>query len=826
MSENVNSSNELTSAEAGQLKEEETKVVKKVVRKKQKKESTDEPAVIPVSDVTETDSTASQDVTEGKLSKKDTKKRMSKETVTKKPVKKTAKVSIPKPRKEKAVPEAITSDHVETPEIPVLAEEVLQETVSSRVPFEKMAKVKEEADIATLPEIQSVQIAVEPAEIQTSTVSLVDDNISSLVVDEQIVEVKGKTDIALSPETPSETVTDEPEVKTGQAELIVSDTEEDEVIIPAPDQEFTEDEEEMEVSGGHADYSVYEKPELIGILRELLQNEYHPSVKNNIENIKLNFYKKHRFEIDEKRRNFVESGQPAEQFVIEPDPVEAEFKDLYNVYKSLRTDFNEKLESEKEENLKKKYKIIEEIKDLTNNQESINRTFNEFRDLQRRWREIGLVPQAELKNLWETYHYHVEKFYDFVKINRELRDLDLKKNLEEKIKLCDKAEELLIEPNVVRAFKALQKYHDQWREIGPVPNEKKEEIWERFREVTNMINKKHQDYFESIRKEQENNLEAKTLLCEKAEEITAAAIDSHKDWEKYTAEIIEIQKLWRTIGFATRKDNTRIYERFRTACDSFFSAKRGYYDENKEEQNNNLQFKTDLCIQAESLKDSTDWKKTTEDFIKLQEKWKTIGPVARKHSDVIWKRFRAACNHFFEVKGKYFSNIDEQYEENLRKKLEIIEKVEKLEQSENSSDMLEILKNFQKEFTEIGHVPIRMKDKVQKQFREALNKQFDNLHIDDVKRTVFLYKQKMEIIPQPGRPVRQFRVEKDRILSNIKQLETDIALLENNIGFFARTKNAEALINDVNAKIEKARKNILIEKQKLDIIHKMENQKL
>jgi hypothetical protein len=624
----------------------------------------------------------------------------------------------------------------------------------------------------------------------------------------------------------TETISDS-EVKEVRAVIhepakIIEQSELSEHVFHEAEEEYEEETEEERDDS--IDYSPLSKEELIGILREILQSEYTPGVKNNIENIKLNFYKKHRTEIDEKRRKFIEDGGLPEHFKTDTDPVESEFKDLYNVYKSLRTGFNEKVEAEKYENLKNKYQIIEEIKELTNKQESINKTFNEFRELQRKWRETGLVPQSEMKNLWETYHYHVEKFYDYVKINRELRDLDLKKNLEEKIRLCDKAEELLLETNVLKAFKALQKYHDQWREIGPVPMEKKEEIWERFKEASNKINKKHQEYFDNIRREQENNLQAKTLLCEKTEEIVEQVSGNHKDWEKFSREIIELQKLWKTIGFATRKENTRIYERFRNACDSFFGAKRNFYDENKEEQNNNLQSKTDLCIQAESLKDSTDWKKTTEDFIRLQEKWKTIGPVPRKHSDIIWKRFRSACNYFFEEKEKHFANIDQQYEENLKKKLELIEKVEKFEQQENT-DTLEMLKNFQKEWMEIGHVPIKMKDRIQKQFRDAINKQFDNLKIDEVKRTVFLYKQKLETISQPSRNSKQLKIEKDKILSTIKQLETDIALLENNIGFFAKTKNAESLINDVNARIEKAKKNIIIEKQKLDMIHKIENQK-
>ncbi|SEH05395.1 Uncharacterised protein [Candidatus Venteria ishoeyi] len=517
----------------------------------------------------------------------------------------------------------------------------------------------------------------------------------------------------------------------------------------------------------------------------------------------------------------IEGGDPA-SFVFQPDENEEKLKIQLNEYKKLKAEFNRGIELEKEANLKKKYEIIDEIKELINGQESINKTFNDFRDLQRKWRETGLVPQSEVKNLWENYHHNIEQFYDYVKINRELRDLDLKKNLENKIKLCETAEELMIEPSVVKAFKLLQKLHEQWREIGPVPEENREDVWERFKSATTNINKTHQEYFENLKQEQTNNLNAKLALCEKAEEIANQENNKHKDWENQSDELIEVQKLWKTIGFATKKENNKIFERFRAACDLFFSKKRDFYYEHREAQNNNLQLKTELCMQAEAIKDSTDWKKTSNELIRLQKDWKEIGPVPRKQSDIIWKRFRATCNEFFERKSNYFANIDQEFDGNLKAKEELIERVKNFVQAESVEENINRLKAFQNEWTEIGHVPFKLKDKIQKDFRDAINNQFDKLKIDSEKRSVLVYKQRLEGISQGDRPERLYRVEKDRILETIRHMESDIVLLENNIGFFAKTKNAEALIKDVNSKIEKAKIRIKTEKQKLDLINKFE----
>jgi len=572
-----------------------------------------------------------------------------------------------------------------------------------------------------------------------------------------------------------------------------------------------------------ADYSNLNEVELLASLVKLLENDDVESIKNDVDAIKIYFFRIYRANIEAQKAAFAEAGGDLTEFKAEPDPYELELRNQLKQYQDLRSDHNKKIDETKETNLQKKYEIIEEIKSLINNKESINRTFHEFRELQNRWREIGLVPQAKLKDLWETYHHHVENFYDFIKINKELRDLDLKKNLEIKMEICEKSEELLVEPSIIKAFNILQKYHEQWREVGPVPRDKKDELWERFKAATSIINKKHQDYFEGRKSDQKKNLDAKVALCEKVEEIAATAIETHRDWDERSRDLIELQKMWRTIGFAPKKDNNKIYERFRIASDEFFDHKREFYNQNKEEQTNNLQMKTDLCVQAEALKDSTDWKKTADEFINIQKAWKEIGPVPRKYSDVIWKRFRAACDHFFESKSKHFSSIDGEQSENLKLKRDLLEEVKKFSLSGDDNVDLDKLKEFQRSFTEIGHVPFKEKDAIQNEFRDVINHHFDSLRIDEKRRNLMKFKNKVAGNTGSGKGQNKNRFEREKYMTKLKQMESDLALLDNNIGFFANTKNAEALIGDVNQKIQNTKEKIEFLKEKIRIMDAMDD---
>jgi len=581
------------------------------------------------------------------------------------------------------------------------------------------------------------------------------------------------------------------------------------------------DEEKLTVLD--VDYSTYSEEELINELKNLVEAEDLIAIANKVESIKINFYKKLKTKQSEQKANFIENGGFEEEFKPEVDSFEQELKALFQQYKQKRAELNKDIEADKEANLKKKLEIIEEIKTLVNRKESINKTFLEFKELQQKWREIGVVPQANMKDLWENYHHHVENFYDYIKINKELRDLDLKKNLEEKINLCEKAEALILEPSVLKSFNNLQKYHDLWREIGPVPRDKKEELWERFKAATTQINKKHQDFFENRKSSQKKNLDAKTALCEKVEEILASNIDSHKDWEEKSKELVELQKYWRTIGFAPKKENTTVYERFRKACDSFFDQKREFYTKNKEEQTNNLQLKIDLCVQAEALKESTDWKKTTEEFINIQKKWKEIGPVPRKQSDIIWKRFRAACDAFFKQKSEFFSSKDSEQAENLKQKNELIDAVVNFVSEGNDEKDFEHLRDFQRKWTEIGHVPIQEKDSIQKRFRDAINVQFDKLRVADKDRTLVKFKNKMTDWKTSSKGQNKMYAERDKYVTKLKHIESDLITLKNNIGFFSNSKNAEALIKDVERKIAMNEEQIVYLKEKIRVIDSVED---
>lgn len=691
----------------------------------------------------------------------------------------------------------------------------LQETDALQEPevVETLIESSETAAVVE-PEVSEVTTEAEPEIVEAPVVAeeSVDaaENLSSADIQEEP---------AVEPESAPEEVNAAPalsgdEKKEIREEPVAAETEnaetsEDETGENNEEEEYVEDE-------GHPDYSQFSQIELVNTLRELVENEDGQDRKINL--IVAAFNLKVKDNIAELKKRFVEEGGNPDEFVAEEDPYENDIRELIKKHRQARFEQAKKMEAEKETNLQKKYAIIEDIKNLLNTEESINKTFQEFRELQRLWYELGPVPQAKMKDLWDTYHFHVENFYDYIKINKELRDLDLKKNLEMKINLCEKAEELLIEPSVIRAFNTLQKFHEQWREIGPVPRDKKDEIWDRFKAVTSAINQKHQEFFEKRKGEQKRNLEAKIALCEKVEEICNMEIDSHRDWDDKSKQLIELQKVWRTIGFAPKRDNNKIYDRFRNACDQFFNKKRDFYSQNKELQNKNMQMKIDLCMEAEALKESADWKKTTQQFIDIQKRWKEIGPVPRKHSDLLWKRFRAACDYFFDRKSEHFSDIDDEQLENLNAKKALITEVENFVPGGDVSDALKILREFQRKWTEIGHVPIREKDDIQNRFRTAINKHFDTLKVDSSKRESINFRSKIANLTENQRGLSKVRQEREKYMIKLKQLENDLTLLDNNIGFFANSKNAQALIADVNQKIADTREKIEMLKEKIRII--------
>lgn len=567
------------------------------------------------------------------------------------------------------------------------------------------------------------------------------------------------------------------------------------------------------------DYSTFEKEHLISRLSLLIEERPVNEIKGDIDRIKINFYKKHRSEFELKKMQFLNEGGELKDFKPVDDPLELNLKELLKQFRKKKSELNKTIEINKQENLKKKYEIINEIKDLINREESLHKTFQEFRDLQTRWRGVGIIPQQNVKDLWETYHHHVEKFYGFVKINKELRDLDLKKNQESKINLCETAEKILLESNVVDTYKTLQKYHDQWREIGPVPHENKNEIWERFKDVTAKINKRHHQYYQDLKDQQKNNLEKKTELCDKVEEINKQCnMESPGNWEKRADEIKKLQTAWRSIGFAPRKHNNKIYKKFREACDAFFQTKRNYYIEHKDVQNNNLKIKTDLCIQAESFQDSEDWKKTTDALIKLQKKWKEAGPVPRKSSEKVWKCFRAACDKFFERKSEYYSNRDEIFKDNYKLKKELISEIEKQEPVDDAEESFDKIKDFQRRWNEIGFVPFKQKDVLIDLYRSAINKQFDKLNIDEFGKNKLKYENKLEQLRESPKGSFKAKIDREKFYNRIKKIESDIVLWENNKGFFAKSANAESLIREIDEKIDKSRENVRLMEEKIKMI--------
>jgi hypothetical protein len=566
------------------------------------------------------------------------------------------------------------------------------------------------------------------------------------------------------------------------------------------------------------DYSGYSKNELVDTLGLIIENRPPAEIRGDIDRIKILFYKKLKVEAEERKAKFIEGGGKIEDYRVWVDPLEVKAKYLLEKYKEKKSDFNKVQEAEKYENLKKKYDIIDKIKELVNREESINKTFHEFRSLQNEWHSIGVVPQNSLKDLWENYHHHVEIFYDYIKINKELRDLDLKKNLEAKVVLCEKAEELLLEPNPVNAFRFLQDFHNQWREIGPVPQESKNEIWERFKEATSQINKRHHEYFEKQKDDQRKNLDSKIALCEEVENINLLEIKNFKDFDEKAEKVVALQKMWRTIGFAPKKQNNKVYQRFREACDNFFEKKRGFYADNKEIQQNNLQRKIELCVQAEALQESTDWKASSDALIRLQREWKDVGPVPRKQSEKSWKRFRKACDHFFNRKTEFFAKLDTSYEDNLKAKIDVIEELEKFEPGTDVQAAFERLKELQRKWTEIGFVPFNKKDEITNRYRNALNKEFDKLKIGDEDKSILKYRTKLDNLKSNPKASRKVRNEREKFFTKIKQLESDIVLWENNIGFFAKSTNADTMIREVEEKIENAKKMIKTLEEKVKMI--------
>ena len=580
--------------------------------------------------------------------------------------------------------------------------------------------------------------------------------------------------------------------------------------------------EPVEVAEPAVNYSEKNLAELIRLFEELVQNEERMKMSKEAEAIKSAFYKRLQKEkaeaglvsavpsVDAEDEVDAEAGETPVEDTVSDNPfaeVERGFKELYNRYKKERAEYNRQLEKEREDNLAKKEAVIADLKALLEKQEDVNATFPEFREIQNRWRAIGPVPAQSYRNINETYQLYVEQFYDMVKINRELRDLDFKKNLEAKEQFCEFAEKLAENPNVVEAFRELQKLHEQWKEFGPVAKEYRDQIWDRFKAATAVINKKYQSFFEDIKEQQAENLVKKTALCEKVEEIAEREVSDSNQWNAFSKEIEDIQKEWKTIGFASKKENQKIYDRFRAACDKFYGRKRDFYNEYKDSINANLEKKTALCEAAEALKSSTEWKKATDQFINLQKQWKEIGAVPRKKSEQLWKRFRAACDEFFAERDKNAKPENDFYG-NLKAKQRLIEEIKAYELKNDESDAA-AMQDFQKRWQEIGFVPFKEKDNVAQAYKEALSSKFPHNGRGANRR---------------GRGGKPALSEKDRLIQKYNQLEQDIVTYENNIGFFSMSKNSAPLVKQMEERIAQSKEELKALAEQIRVLTEAEEQ--
>ena len=577
--------------------------------------------------------------------------------------------------------------------------------------------------------------------------------------------------------------------------------------------------EPVEATEPAVNYSEKNLSELIRLFEELVQNEERMKMSKEAEAIKSAFYKRLQKEKAEAGLLTVEPVAEVEEVeeeaaqveeTVSENPfaeVERGFKGLYNTYKKERAEYNRLQEKEREDNLAKKEAVIADLKALLEKQEDVNATFPEFREIQNRWRAIGPVPAQSYRNLNETYQLYVEQFYDMVKINRELRDLDFKKNLEAKEQFCELAEKLAENPNVVEAFRELQKLHEQWKEFGPVAKEYRDQIWDRFKAATAVVNRKYQGFFEGLKEQQAENLAKKTVLCEKVEEIAGREVTNSNEWNLFSKEIEDIQKEWKTIGFASKKENQKIYDRFRAACDKFYGRKRDFYNEYKDSINSNLEKKISLCEAAEALKSSTEWKKATDQFINLQKQWKEIGAVPRKKSEQLWKRFRAACDEFFAERDKNAKPENDFYG-NLKAKQRLIEEIKAYEVKGDDTDAA-AMQDFQKRWQEIGFVPFKEKDNVAQAYKEAMNLKFPHQGRGGNRR---------------GRGGKPAMSEKDRLIQKYNSLEQDIVTYENNIGFFSMSKNSEPLVKQMQERIAQSKEELKALAEQIRVLSEAEEQ--
>ena len=535
--------------------------------------------------------------------------------------------------------------------------------------------------------------------------------------------------------------------------------------------------------------------------------------KQEIDSLKQTFYKLQKAKSEAARKAFIDEGGKAEDFTPETEPAEEEFKAVMNAIKEKRNALAAAQEQEKEENQTKKLGILERMKFLTESQEDTNKIYDEFKKLQQEWNEIGQTPVAKVNELWKTYQLYTEKFYDMVKLNNEFREYDFKKNLEIKLHLCEAAEKLANEEDIISAFHQLQKLHQEFRDTGPVAKELREEIWTRFKTASTTVNRRHQQHFEALKEKEQRNLDEKTVICEIVETMEYDTFTTFQDWENKTQEVIALQAKWKTIGYAPQKMNVKIFERFRSACDEFFKRKAEFFKSVKENMSGNLEKKKELCEKAEALKNSTDWKTTAEVLSKLQKEWKTIGPVPKKYSEMIWKRFIGACDYFFDQKNKATSSQRSVEQENMVLKKEIIEKLNAINAQETpEEDADNTIRELMKEWNTIGHVPFKEKDKLYKQYHAIIDKLFDKLNLSASQKKLSNFKSNI------GKEGNIYR-EREKLVRAYENMKNEIQTYENNLGFLtSSSKKGSNLVTEMNRKVEKLKADLELILKKIEII--------
>ena len=558
------------------------------------------------------------------------------------------------------------------------------------------------------------------------------------------------------------------------------------------------------------------KEEVLARMKELALNA-ESAGKQELDSLKQSFYKFHNAELEAAKKQFIDNGGSEEDYAPQSDAIEEEFKNVMAIIKEKRSAQMAELERQKEENLQIKLSIIEELKELVESPDDANKSYTEFKKLQQQWNETKLIPQAKVNELWKSYQLYVEKFYDILKLNNEFREYDFKKNLEIKNRLCEAAEKLADEEDVISAFHQLQKLHQEFRDTGPVAKELRDEVWNRFKAESTVANRRHQQHFEGLKEAEQHNLDQKTVICEIVESIEYDELKTFSAWENKTHEVIALQTKWKTIGFAPQKMNVKIFERFRHACDDFFKKKGEFFKTLKEGMNENLEKKKALCEKAESLKESTDWKATADTLTKLQKEWKTIGPVPKKHSDTIWKRFISACDYFFEQKNKATSSQRSVELENMEKKKEIITRLSAIDESIDTEEASKQVRELMKEWGTIGHVPFKEKDKLYKQYHSLVDQLFERFNISASNRKLSNFKSNISNI-QSGGSQTLYR-EREKLVRVYENMKSELQTYENNLGFLtSASKKGNSLLTELNRKVEKLKADLELVLQKIKVI--------